>query len=872
MKVLLPLLTGLLILSGCQVGRPSYMGLKGSPAAPLAQCSEETKAGGPRPAACIVQCRDTMNPNCPEADTSQEVKELKLIPNDIPPQLGLALSGGGSKTAPYAIGVLKRFVDNGWLFRTQYIVSVSGGSYSALYLYYRAYRAIMADEEQQDTTLPRATPPEDPSITAENAQWPGLTRYFADSRNYNTDDFYWPFVDMHSVDWVKNGSLKTASLASKTRYCVELTTVDPIASRELHTRLPPVWAQQNQGVYMGWVECYQDMLMTHPTEESTSNINGGQLAGDFTGLFFQSAMAAPLHWFSNVLFDWKKNFSPSQIDYLHGIERTYAYFPEPGKILPVSLGDETLNQLTDCLDFKDVAEIYMKDEPSTKRAIGGYLPKWVLESTGTNGNVGLNWTPRHYDLSRDVFEISFDEYGSGRFGYVEGSPSLIGLTVPWAVLASAAFADSAQRSLTVPRGVIDAVLQTVDIKWGIDVANYNVSNGHRFFHSLLIWPFYYADDPTNPDTPRAAHAPTIHLSDGGQSGDNLGLVAMFRRNVRNIVIASGEDDFHAWGHGQPEGWIGLGSLCAANYYLMQQGYTMVFEADPRDPSPGPQTPYDLSEHCTWKGDSDIYVHPDTQNITNNLTPFNWVRRVWMGTVELYDPEKGKAAHPGAFPNPPDPVTELDDIPYILKGIHVYYLNAAMDRDSWVRLARGWYPRPDPNPYAQTTIENSLVYHFSGPTDTPHDGALASVWYPQPAPALVCESEQQDVSVSGPESTVSTNLYSCPLLNYVSATDEANTPKHDSWHFPQTSTWFTTFDNSVNLFRAYRDLGWQYAGELEKASPELARILNGPPNPLPDEFQRRYPEQASVHRDANVCRNWVGPTERNTSALHASSGQ
>lgn len=869
MKVIFTLLVGILILSGCQVGRPAYMDGKHGPLAPLAQCSEDTKAGGPRPQACIVQCRDTLNPNCPEADTSQEVKELKLSSSDTPPQLGLALSGGGSKTAPYAIGVLKRFVDNHWLFRTQYIVSVSGGSYSALYLYYRAYRAIMADEEHQDSSLPRATPPEEPSITTPNAQWSGLSRYFADSRNYNTDDFYWPFVDMHSVDWVKNGSLETASLASNTRYCVELTTLAQTDSDRQKSGLPPVWAKQNQGVYMGWVECYQDMLMTHPTQESTSTIDGGQLAGDFAGLVFQSALLAPTNWFSNVLFDWKKNYSPSQLDYLHGIERTYAYFPQPGKMLPVSLGDETLNQITDCLDFKDMAEVYMKDPDTTKRAIGGYLPKWVMESTGTNGNVGLNWTPRHYDLSRDVFEISFDEYGSGRFGYVEGSPSLIGLTVPWAVLASAAFADSAQRSIHLPRGGVDAVLLTFNVKWGIDVANYNVPNGRRLFHSVLIWPFYYADDPTNPETARAANAPTIHLSDGGQSGDNLGLVAMFRRNVRNIVIASGEDDFHAWGHGHPEGWLGLGSLCAANYYLMQQGYTMVFEADPRDPTPGPRTPYNLAEHCTWKGDTDIYVHPDTDHLENNLTPFNWSRRVWVGTVELYDPEKGKVAHPEAFPNPPDPETELDDIAYILEGIHVYYLNAAMDRDSWVRLARGWYPRPQPNPYAASTIANSMSYHFSGPENVPQEGALASVWYPEPAPGLICEGEHPDVSVDGQQYALSTTLYSCPLLSYVSDTDRANTPDHDSWHFPQTSTWFTTFDNSVNLFRAYRDLGWQYAGELEKIS-ELKGILNGPPNPQPEDFQRRYPDQASVHRDPDVCRNWVGPTERMPANLRASA--
>jgi hypothetical protein len=869
MKTILAILVGLLILQGCQVGRPSYLGVNDAAVAPLSLCSEETKARGEPHRACLLQCRDTLNPNCQmKSSTSQAVNELRLIPAADTPQLGLTLSGGGSKVAPFAIGVLKRFVDEGWIFKTQYLTSVSGGSYAAFYLYYRAYRAMMAEEERQNPALPSVTPSEDPSISAPNAQWPGLTRYFVDSRNYDTDDSDWPYVDLHSVDWVKNGSLTTASLSSKTSYCLELTTLaetNPNTPEVPTPGLPPVWAHQNQEVYQGWVECYQDMLMTHPTVASTYTINGGQLAADFEGLFFESALLAPTHWFANVLFDWKKNYSPSQTDYLHGIVRTYAFFPNPGKILPVSLGDETIGQITDCLDFKDVAEIYMANKDTTKRVIGGYLPKWVMESTGTNGNVGLNWSPRHYDLSRDVFEISFDEYGSGRFGYVEGSPSLIGLNVPWSVLASAAFADAAQRNLSIPRGALDVVLQTFNIKWGIDVANYNVPDRRRYLHSLLIWPFYYLDDPTNPDNKRAANAPTIHLSDGGQSGDNLGLVSMFRRDVRNIVVAAGEDDYHEWGGDTPDGWLALGSLCAANYYLMRQGYTMVFEADPRDPNPPTGNTYDLSEHCTWDGDRQVFVHPDKTNKANNISPFNWVRRVWVGTVMPYKARHDWQPDRSPFPNPPDPEKEFDDIPFDLTGIHVYYLNAAIDRSTWVGFARSWYPN-----YAAVSLASQLNYRLVRDTSEPSEKeqvysaqqTLVLLMYPTPAPALVCESEYVGLSVDDKSFGASTALYSCPLLNYVYDTDNAVTEEGKRWVFPQTSTAFTTFDNSVNLFRAYRDLGWQYAGALEQI-PEISQALQAPENPPPVEFQKRYPNQASVHRDPQVCRDWVGPDERKT---------
>src|SRR5688572_6768961 len=51
--------------------------------------------------------------------------------------IGLALSGGGSKSAPFAMGVLDGLRYSGVLEEIDYISSVSGGSYAALYLYSR---------------------------------------------------------------------------------------------------------------------------------------------------------------------------------------------------------------------------------------------------------------------------------------------------------------------------------------------------------------------------------------------------------------------------------------------------------------------------------------------------------------------------------------------------------------------------------------------------------------------------------------------------------------------------------------------------------------------------------------------------------------
>lgn len=841
-----------LVLSACAVGgRPASPDL----AEPLSQCG----SSGTVPAkGCISQCRDPANESCPMLNhVPNEVREIKVTDEPVP-LLGLALSGGGSKAAPFAIGVIKRFIDNGWIYRTHYLTSVSGGGYAAFYLYYRAYRAVMAAEHANDPQQPQITPDE---VTVEaDPQWPGLTPYFADARDVSDKTASWPYLTVRSSDFAKNGPPMPYSLASNLKGCLNLMPVDPGA---VPVQYYDMWIAQKQEFYQGWVECYQDMLMTHPAVESTTTPDDSQLAADFGLLFLESIATAPAHYVANLIFDWKKPLSPTQYDYLYGIERTYAFFPGRNDALPRPLHDEVFRQLANCLEFRDIAQIYLADDATINNAIGGTLPKWIMESTGTNGNVGLDLSPQHYDLSQDVFEISFDEYGSGRFGYVKGAPSVIGLTVPYAVLASAAFADTAQRSLTVPRGVVDIAIQGFNIRWGIDVPNYNVSNAHRIAHSFLIWPFYYLDDPMTPYTRYAAHAPTIHLSDGGQSGDNLGLVAMFRRGVKNIVVAAGEDDFHN-SNADPDGWLDFGSLCAANYYLLQRGFTLEFD-DPRVPdssSGGKEAKFNLKDYCTWDGNRQVYIHPETVK----LSPFNWKRRVWVGKVVKYDTFPIPAPGHPELPQPQETWTPANEIPAGLENIKVYYLNAAIDRNRWVSLSTNWYPEDGllgfaPYPDYPFTLSGNTSKESSAPE-------LTFVWYPAPSPAMPlltprewrCEGEFIALEGSNPNA-MRQALYSCPLLAYVYATNDWVVKTHSHWLFPQTSTWFTTFDNSINLFRAYRDLGWEYAGALsDSGNPELddlANALAGPTNHVSPNFRNEYPAAITAYRNPDVCKGWVG---------------
>ncbi|MFL9917473.1 hypothetical protein PQR75_19170 [Paraburkholderia fungorum] len=780
------------LLFGCPVGgvRPLF-------SEPLPPCRSRNAVD------CIIQTR------------SAKVEEVRPT-NDTLPELGIALSGGGSKSAPFAMGVLKRFVDGSdpWIFKADYLSSVSGGGYSAFYMYHKAY--LLADAELKPDPV-----------------FPGLSRFFIDSRNMNSlsGDPY--FVEMRSLDLHRVNVVSLAE-AKNGRACMKLTLPnyafhDPGETTRLQR-------QEGNAVYQGWVECYQDLLMTHRAPDSGSHVDQGSLAVTFGQLVGESLLLAPIHYFANLVFDWRKRLSPSQYTYLYGIERTYGYVPEPGSVLPTSTRDRRFQMMADCFQFSDLARIYMMDPHKTEATIGGYLPKWILQATGTSGNVGLDLSRKPYDLSTDVFEITFDEFGSGRYHYVRGSPALVGLTVPLAVLSSAAFADTAQRSLVWPRAGVNALLQGINMRWGMDIANYNASDGSRIKHAFLVWPFYFLDDPVTTEK-----GPTIHLADGGQSGDNLGMISLLRRSVKNIVVVNGENDWQR--SPTTDGYISMASLCSVNYYLIQHGYTLVFEADPREPGFGPGKPYDLGEKCKWDKDERVISVPpveatNTTPLTDeaNITPFNWRRRVWVGKVMALAPgetEKRTLNHA------PPPAANLS--PQKLEGINVYYLMSALDKDAWMRVARHWYNEDSPL--------GSDRYH------------------------AICDGTATDViDPSRPDEALK---YPCGLIEYIHDTmiakrvargagddpdDEISAENAGKWLFPQTDTKFTTYSNSVYLFRAYRDLGWAAADTLPQAAPELINVFGQHKNSKPDGYEVLYNAETdgaskyAATGETEVCRN------------------
>lgn len=826
-----------------------------------AGCAVGIDPGSSSVAMPLHYCKDDPSAPCILPDISQ-VEELH--PNDGAPRVGLALSGGGSKSAPYEMGVIKRFVENGWIYRTDYLTSVSGGSYSALYLYYNAWRLASEKPSQRPYDWERGTdaanPPRPPTLSASDDPSgdpplydpPPLTRFFIDSRDFighqTTDTLHATFHTRDALQPYPAGQVYSLVDYPPSRApdgCYDLT--QPVEAGAPPT-ITKVEHDVGMGIHQGWVECYQDLLMTRHAPPSTYGSDKAALGETTASLVAESFIAAPVHWTFNLLFDWRKRLSPTQYDYEYGILRTYAYLPPVGQALPINIYDPQIKQLQDTFHFEDLAIIYT---PTGAAKVGGLLPKWILQATANSGNVAFDLSSEPYDLGTTPFEITLDEFGSGRYGYVKGSPSIVGLTVPMAVLSSAAYADTAQRSLTFPRWSVNGLLNLIDLRWGFDIPNYNTSNAHRTFHSLLPFPFYYLDDSKQGHT-----GPTIHLSDGGQSGDNLGLVALFRRNVPRIIVAAGEQDTtgstsvaEEKTSELPKNWrVVLGSLCSANWYLVERGYTMVFETAPTSPwntvSPAEAEAraaqvkasaspadvvfdgeFDLSKKCKWDNEQEhIGISAD-----EDVTPLNWSQYVWHGFVRpmkeadalnklsehfnrAIPAQSLTAAKEQQKSEATATVGKTADAAYPFKptlpdltGVQIFYLMSALNRVDWTQTFKLW--------------TNQMPSQLNTTLPTCPNFACS--------PVAVPPASSNPASCKG-WSIIDGQTYNCSLITYTYALNDALQNGQKTWEFPQTNTAFTTYSNSSYLFQAYRDLGWLYAGQLAEY-PGLMEILNGPPN-------------------------------------------
>ena len=457
--------------------------------------------------------------------------------NERPPWLGVALEGGGTKSAPFALGVLAGLQQAGLLDKAEIVASVSGGGYAAHYYF---SRLLDAWEARPAPVLPGAArgpaAAADLAGTSVRSELPdnGPQAWFRDCIPHR---YHGGFA---------------AGLVSES---------DPRLCRPVEDRDP----SKNLGKdYRYWEQVvhYTDLTAPFGSWRLVSTSDWAGSIGHVLGLFGLQLLTLPAHHLAHTVFSWPENFSPSREAYRAGIERAYGHTttswqaamalapewvpprdPAAAHLTPADpawddpdeplrrRGSHTLERLG--YAYRDAHRNCQRDAAGRK-ACG--FPLWISGTANTAGRSLESWlvTPER-DSLRFLFETTPFSQGSGTFGWADRPFG------PWlmrdAAGASAAFLDDEQRRFGTPpvRTLVSTGLHLLNLNWGTDIPNFAVSDERRALYRFMPWPLYTLT------VFQGREAPYIHLTDGGNS-DNLALMSLLRRGVKHIVVAASTDD------------------------------------------------------------------------------------------------------------------------------------------------------------------------------------------------------------------------------------------------------------------------------------------------------------------------------------------
>ena len=528
------LVAGLLLASSCAIAQGgSLPRVVGPQDFPLESCSNAKDGTKP--------CVHLPHQSSAEAAYRLEAREPPWHEQD--EVLGVALSGGGSKAAPFAMGLLAGLNDEGLLLPAQdgkgprdvVIASVSGGGYAAYHLFSQLWWH---------------------SRSAPDRPWPDLLNAaYKDCVNGAPSHF--------------DGKLLAAGLAA---LLCDSTFV-----------LNDKGKLGNPEQYK--LKCAQDILQPGECSPATQRGDAATTSANAVLMFAQTLPSLPFHHLANTLFDAGIPLSPSASIYRSGIGVTYGAVAQASGTVTTS--DWWERALLDCpeddgmrpggkslyrlsatsehcrfvatwpdqpggptphrmlyvspvdLQFGELARLRSEARPKA--------PFWVIQATATKSRSLGGWSDADPpDIAEDTFEFTPQGFGSRRYGFVAGQ--LQGVSVLDATVSAAGFLDQNQQAMKdgPTKLVVGVGLHLLNLGWGLDIPNYNVSESRRAWHRMLPIPFYWADSllarwaapAQDADRLRSVY---LRLNDGGNSED-LGLYALLRRGIRTAVIADASGD------------------------------------------------------------------------------------------------------------------------------------------------------------------------------------------------------------------------------------------------------------------------------------------------------------------------------------------
>lgn len=490
--------------------------------------------------------------------------------------IGVSLSGGGTRAAASAMGVLAGLDDLKLLThvrpgkgkKVELVSSVSGGGYSAYFLF-----THLLHEARPGT---------------------GRGELFQDCVSYF-------FTEKEQQS---NAALYQMYSTVPLRKALDPYLCD--RDRYIQSRQRTLHAWEGDGVHQlarhqALVRCHQDVLQPSRCSTNYTSQDGPAAVGGIVAQVGASVVTAIPHHLLNSLFDSGLNIAPSRSAYVDGIDATYGALVHPAfnplfnekRVLaqgfylrarvtcPAETSEAPASATQANYSIYECDPVFPGPRPprltlaefsarlnaarssgDTMRAGQGsgdlpQVPYWVIQSTAapTRGLAGwvLGGALSRRQVRYDTFEITANHFGSLRYGLVHGN--LKNHELIDAVASSAAFLDSNQTAVdsVIARPVLGAAQHAFNANWGIDIANYNVSPARRSLHRALPFPLNnldslanglaHAGDGARVDRQRSVF---IRLLDGGNI-DNLGLYAHVRRGMKNVVVADVSEDEGVFG-------------------------------------------------------------------------------------------------------------------------------------------------------------------------------------------------------------------------------------------------------------------------------------------------------------------------------------
>jgi len=470
--------------------------------------------------------------------------EIGAVGNDSkkrrPYNFGVALGGGGTKAAAYAIGILAGLHDtNNENLNTcvDAISSVSGGSYAAVWYFSR-----LLDKYQ-------------------------IRREHGSSDRVGCENIFGDCLPI---------SYRALHTDTDPEICPASSSQFPVPQREC--------PNSSAGDYGPDPYRFQNHLRGYQDVFSKNFVLDPHIAyQEYEAAWSQASQAVvrtlpvlPVHWFANGLFDWGVNLSPSGRRYFGGIAKTYSFRPAncntwdefrrgagagASAAKRVCYGDAGRpapnNEAARGHTMSALSNLYYQQLPPAeplppaKLEPGGgkvpappgkspveplpRIPFWIANTTAGVDRSPLTFDTQNADLEDSVFEFTPYSFGSRHFGRWIGTPTDVEL---WKIAgASGAFLDAQQRTLPwMKNAMAAAAMGSLAASWGVSIANPRWRDEVRIHHALLPFPFYLMHH-NSPDRNGA----WIHLSDGGQS-DNTGVWSLIRRGATTILLADESQD------------------------------------------------------------------------------------------------------------------------------------------------------------------------------------------------------------------------------------------------------------------------------------------------------------------------------------------